>query len=217
MVEFLLCKTIKVNLSRMRSPIQISSPFLLFSAVVSAIACGAALLAKLPGISLTIIFTVLFLHLPAIWFTMRKPPVIANTLKGKDKTNSLALGFIMSATVLGSVSGLLSWVLYFETGSLVRQVLIAASPLLGWILALTGYFLVTRGHILIANEERQRGFLLGALVFSTAGILFFYWLTAQIFSFTIDDAYITFRYSKPNPSSRRSANLSPSTKKIAGG
>ncbi len=180
----------------MKSPIQITIPFLLYSATVSAIACAAALVAKLPGTSLTIIITVLFLHLPAIWCRLRKPLETADTQKGNGKTNSLALGFIMAATVLGSVEGFLSWVLYFETGSLVRQVLIQASPLLGWVLALAVFFLVTCGQIINATGERQRGFLLGAVVFSTAGFLFLFWLTAQIFSFTIDDAYITFRYSK---------------------
>ena len=39
-------------------------------------------------------------------------------------------------------------------------------------------------------------YLIGAVLFAVAGHLFLFWLSYQIFSYTIDDAYITFRYSK---------------------
>jgi arabinofuranosyltransferase len=180
----------------MNSPSRITPRPLLFSAFISALACAAAFLAQLSGASLFAVVTLLFLHLPAYWFTRRKSPMAAKPTQGSNMIDEQAFGFILAATVLGTGLGFLSWLLYFGPGSLVRDILIQVCPLLGWAVVLAGYLLVIGSRALTADGESKHGYLLGAVVFSTAGFLFFFWLTAQVFSFTIDDAYITFRYSK---------------------
>lgn len=105
-------------------------------------------------------------------------------------------GFLFGTSLFSSGLGFLSWIFLFEDGSLVREVLIQASPLIGWGVVMAVSLLAISGADLNARGEKRGGLLAGAFLFSVTGHLFLFWLSAQIFSFTIDDAYITFRYSK---------------------
>ena len=108
----------------------------------------------------------------------------------------LQVGFLFGTSLFSSGLGFLSWIFLFEPSSLVRGVLIELSPLIGWGVVVAAYLLTASGAVLNAGGEKRDGLLVGAVLFSIIGHLFLFWLSAQIFSFTIDDAYITFRYSK---------------------
>ena len=74
--------------------------------------------------------------------------------------------------------------------------LMQLSPLLGWNIGIALYLLAVLGGVLNKSNGKKDGLLIGTVLFSVVGHLFLFWLSAQIFSYTIDDAYITFRYSK---------------------
>jgi len=90
----------------------------------------------------------------------------------------------------------LSWIFLFDPASLVRIALIQMSPIIGSGTGVALYLLAVLGAVLNEGEGKKDGLLIGAALFSIIGHLFLFWLSAQIFSYTIDDAYITFRYSK---------------------
>jgi hypothetical protein len=113
-----------------------------------------------------------------------------------ENPNFSQVGFLFGTSILSSGLGFLSWIFLFEPGSLVREALIELSPLIGWGAVTAAYWLAASSAVLNAGGEKRDGLLAGAVLFSVIGHLFLFWLSAQIFSFTIDDAYITFRYSK---------------------
>jgi hypothetical protein len=105
------------------------------------------------------------------------------------------VGFLVCTSILSSGLGFISWIFLFDPASLVRYMLVQLSPLIGWGMGITAFLLAAMGAVLNEGEKRD-GLLIGAVLFSVVGHLFLFWLSAQIFSYTIDDAYITFRYSK---------------------
>jgi len=106
------------------------------------------------------------------------------------------VAFLLATSILSSGLGVMSWIYLFEPGSMVREMVIQFSPVLGWGVVVAGYLLASFGAVLNEGGVKRDGLLIGAVLFSVTGHLFLFWLSSQIFSFTIDDAYITFRYSK---------------------
>ena len=168
----------------------------IISTILSAVGLITTITAKLPTSSMLIAAVVFLTHLPLLWMAQRQ------TRPGKALTTWMQTsgfaqtGFLFSLSVAGSGLGFLSWIFLFEPGSLAREALIQLSPVIGWGAGMALYLLAALGAVLNAGGEKRDGLLIGALLFSVIGHLFLFWLSVQIFSFTIDDAYITFRYSK---------------------
>ncbi len=167
-----------------------------FSTFISAISLIVAIAGKLSNIS-TLLAGVLFLaHLPLLWIIQKRTRPADTLLAWMQRPSFSQVGFLLSTSVFSSGLGFLSWIFLFEPGSLVRDVLIQLSPVIGWGVVVAAYLLAALGLVLNEGAEKRNGLLIGAVLFSVVGHLFLFWLSAQIFSFTIDDAYITFRYSK---------------------
>jgi arabinofuranosyltransferase len=170
--------------------------FFFFSTLVSFISLVATTVTKLSNISILASAVLFIAHLPLLWMVQPDKRPGRRLLTWMVKPGLPQAGFVAGASLLGTGLGFLSWIFLFESGSLVREALIAASPVIGWGVAVTGYLLAASGAVLNEGGEKRDGLLPGAVLFSVIGHLFLFWLSAQIFSFTIDDAYITFRYSK---------------------
>ena len=170
--------------------------FLILSTTASGVALAASLLAGLTRLAVVLAGILFIAHLLLIGVAnhtgkaFRFPP---SAIEGPE---AFALTFILATSTLATAVGLLSWTLFFIPGSTIREGLIQASPVLGWI-ALASTLLL--GMMVPGfRGDREAGYSLSfaAVVFPVIGYLFFFWLTAQMFSFTVDDAYITFRYSR---------------------
>jgi arabinofuranosyltransferase len=170
--------------------------FFLFSTLVSAIGLTAAVVSKLSNISILIITAVFLAHLLVLWMVQKRTGPGKALLTWMQKPEFIQVGFLLFTSVLSSGLGFLAWIFLFEPGSLVRDALIQLSPVIGWGVVVAAYLLAALGAVLNEGEVKRDGLLVGAILFSVVGHLFLFWLSAQIFSFTIDDAYITFRYSK---------------------
>lgn len=169
---------------------------LLFSTLVSAIGLVAAFVFSLTTYSVVGATLLFLVHLPLLWWA-RSSARHGEKLQVWTETRGVSQGiFLACLTISGSGLGFLSWIFLFTPGSQVREAVLQASPVLGWGVALAAFLLAASGAVLNAGGEKRDGLLLGAVLFASAGHLFLFWLSAQIFSFTIDDAYITFRYSK---------------------
>ena len=166
------------------------------STVISAIGLVAAIAAKLSNIS-TLMAAILFLaHLPLLRIIQKRTRAGNAILAWMGKPGYPQVGFLLCTSALSSGLSFISWIFLFEPGSLVRDALIQLSPVMGWGVGVALYLLAAMGAILNEGGEKRDGLLIGAVLFSVIGHLFLFWLSAQIFSYTIDDAYITFRYSK---------------------
>ena len=168
----------------------------LFSTIISAIGLIAAIAAKMPNISILLAGVLLLAHLPVLWMIQRGTRTGKKLLIWMANPAFSQAGFLCFTSIFSSGLGFLSWILLFEPGSLVRDMLIRLSPVIGWGVVVAAYLLAALGAVLSEGGEKRDGLLIGAVLFSVVGYLFLFWLSAQIFSFTIDDAYITFRYSK---------------------
>ena len=168
----------------------------IFSTVISAIGLIGGVAAKLSNIS-SLMAAILFLaHLPLLWMIYKQTRPGKALLAWMGKPDYTQVGFLLCISLLSSGLGFISWIFLFEPGSLVRDALIQLSPVIGWGVAVALYLLAGLGAVLNEGGEKRDGLLIGAVLFSVIGHLFLFWLSAQIFSYTIDDAYITFRYSK---------------------
>jgi len=112
------------------------------------------------------------------------------------KNDFAPIGFLLSSSILSTGLGFTLWVFVFVTSSLVQDILIQFSPLIVWGIGVAIYSMIILGANINQREPKKDGLLIGTTLFSIIGHLFFFWLSAQIISYTIDDAYITFRYSK---------------------
>ena len=168
----------------------------LFSTIISAIGLIAAIAAKMPNISILLAGVLFLAHLPVLWMIQRGTRTGKKLLTWMANPAFSQAGFLCFTSIFSSGLGFLSWILLFEPGSLVRDMLIRLSPVIGWGVVVAAYLLAALGVVLNEGGEKRDGLLIGAVLFSVVGYLFLFWLSAQIFSFTIDDAYITFRYSK---------------------
>jgi hypothetical protein len=167
----------------------------IFSTVLSAISIIGAVATNLSKVS-TLLAAILFLaHLLLLWVIQKQKRLGKALLTWIGQPNFVQIGFLLCTSILSSGLGFLSWIFLFDPESLVRDVLLQLSPVIGWGIGTTLYLLAVLGAVLNEGEKRD-GLLLGAVLFSLIGHLFLFWLSAQIFSYTIDDAYITFRYSK---------------------
>jgi len=167
-----------------------------FSTAISVVGLIAALAAKLSRLS-ALLAAILFLaHLPTLWIILKRTRVGNTILTWMGRPSFTQVGFLLAVSILSSGLGFLSWIFFFDPGSLVRDALIQLSPVIGWGVLVAAYLLVGLGAVLNERGEKRDGLLVGAVLFSIIGHLFLFWLSAQIFSYTIDDAYITFRYSK---------------------
>jgi hypothetical protein len=162
----------------------------IFSTMASGVSLAAAFGVKLSNLSILLAGGLFLANLSILWFTYKKSP------EWMHPPGFTQIGFLLSASLFSTGLGFLSWILLFESGSMVREVLIQLSPVLGWDVVMTGYLLAALGGVLNRGAEKRDGTLIGAVLFSVVGHLFLFWLSSQIFSYTIDDAYITFRYSK---------------------
>ncbi len=170
--------------------------FFLFSTLVSAIGLIAAVVSKLSNPSILIITIVFLAHLPVLWMVQKQTQPGKALLAWMQKPEFIQVGFLLFTSIFSSGLGFLSWIFLFAPGSLVRDALIQLSPVIGWGVGVAAYLLAASGAVLNEGKEKKDGLLIGAVLFSVIGHLFLFWLSAQIYSFTIDDAYITFRYSK---------------------
>jgi arabinofuranosyltransferase len=170
--------------------------FFLFSTIISAIGLVIAIVTALSNISVLAAAFLFLVHLPLLWMVRKGTRLGKTLLAWMAKPSFTQIGFLVFTSIFSSGPGFLSWIFLFEPGSLVRDVLIQLSPVIGWGVTVAGVLLAVSGVIMNEGGEKRDGLLIGAVLFSVAGHLFLFWLSAQIFSFTIDDAYITFRYSK---------------------
>jgi len=165
------------------------------SIILSTVGLGIAIATQLSNLSILILALLFLTHLPLVWIIRREAPLGELLVTWMQKSAFTQVGFLFSLSILGSGLGFLSWIFLFEPGSLVRDVLTQLSPVIGWGVGVAFYLLATLSTVL--NEaEKKDGLLISAILVSVVGHLFLFWLSAQIFSYTIDDAYITFRYSK---------------------
>jgi hypothetical protein len=170
--------------------------FLLLSMLVSAIGLAVAFALRLSNASIILTAALLMVHLPLLWILRKETQAGKAILAWAAKSNFTQACFLIWLSVLSAGLGLLFWIFLFMPGSLVREALIQASPVIGWGAAIAAYWLAASGAALNEGAEKRDGLLAGAVLFSVIGHLFLFWLSSQIFAFTIDDAYITFRYSK---------------------
>ena len=166
------------------------------STLASGIALLAALLLGLSRLALLATIGLFVLHLTFLWMMYARTRPAVWLLRRLEAPGCAQGAFWAALSGLGSGGGLLLWIVLFARGSQVREALIQAGPLIGWGVAAAIVWLAGSGVVLSAGEGKRGGLLVLAVLFAVAGHLFFFWLTAQLFSFTIDDAYITFRYSK---------------------
>ena len=170
--------------------------FFIFSTAITAISLAVAIATKLSKFSIMLTVVLFVAHLLLLWMMVKQTRLAKAFLAWIGKPDFAQVGFLLCTSLLSSGLGLLSWIFLFESGSLVREALIQLSPVIGWGVVLAAYLLAVLGAVLNEKAEKRDGLLIGAVLFSLAGHLFLFWLSAQIFSYTIDDAYITFRYSK---------------------
>ena len=170
--------------------------FFLFSTSISAIGLVTAIVTTLSNIGILAAGVLFLAHLPLLWVARKGTRPGKKLLAWMAKSDFTQIGFLVFTSIFSSGLGFLSWIFLFEPGSLVRDALIQLSPVIGWGVVVAGYLLAALSVILNEGGEKRDGMLIGAVLFSVIGHLFLFWLSAQIFSFTIDDAYITFRYSK---------------------
>lgn len=167
----------------------------IFSTIISAIGLITTSATKLSKVSLLAAALLFLSHLLLLWTISKKTRIGKILFARMQKPRFAQLGFLLCTSLLSSGLGFISWILLFDSQSLVREMLIQLSPVIGWGVVVTLYLLAGLGAVL--NEGKKRdGLLIGTILFSVAGHMFMFWLSAQIFSYTIDDAYITFRYSK---------------------
>ena len=166
------------------------------SAIFSLIGFVTTLATRLSKVSILIAAALFLLLLPVLWIIQRPTRPGKALLVWMQSPGFAQIGFLFSLSVLSSGLGFILWIFLFASGSLVREGLIQLSPVIGWGVGVAIYLLAVLGAVLNADGEKRDGLLIGSILFSVIGHLFLFWLTAQIFSFTIDDAYITFRYSK---------------------
>lgn len=170
--------------------------FFLFSTILSAIALVVSIFTKLPKVSLGLAAALTFIHLPLLWMVQKQTQPGKRLDARIQNPNVAPVGFLISLSIFSSGLGFFSWIFLFDPASLVRNVLLMASPVIGWSVGVALYLLASLGAIMNEEDDKRDGLLIGSVLFSVVGHLFLLWLSAQIFSFTIDDAYITFRYSK---------------------
>jgi len=168
----------------------------IFSTGISAISLITAIATKLSNISLLMAAILFLVQLSLLWMVQKGTRTGKALLAWAQKPSFTQVGFLLCISLLSSGLGFISWIFLFEPGSLVRDMLIQLSPVIGWGIGVALYLLAALGAVLNEGEEKRDGLLIGAILFSVIGHLFLFWLSAQIFSYTIDDAYITFRYSK---------------------
>jgi len=173
-----------------------SRRFMIFSTAISAAGLLAAILAGLSRFSILLAGGLLALHLAAFLALSGRMRPGLRLLERLQASWRVESGFLLELSVFSAGLGLLSWIFLFPTGSQVREALVQLCPLLLWSAAAALYGLFHAGAVLNADGGKKNGLLLLAVLFSLVGTVFFFWLSAQLFSFTIDDAYITFRYSK---------------------
>lgn len=167
----------------------------ILSTLASGISLLAAILLGLSRLGLLLAGGLFALHLAALWMLARRTRPGLWLLRRMEAPGCAESAFLVGLSVTGSGLGLLSWIPLFAPGSQVREALVQAGPLIGWGAAAAFVWLAGAGVVLNAGGARG-GPLALAVLFAVAGHLFFFWLAAQLFTFTIDDAYITFRYSK---------------------
>ncbi len=168
--------------------------------ILSTLASGMVLLAAiLLGLSRLALFAAAGLfafHLAGLWMMYARTRSAMWLLRRMEAPGCAEGAFLAALSVLGSGLGLLLWIVLFDPASQVREALIQAGPLIVWGVTAAIVWLTGSGVVLSAGEGKRGGLLVLAVLFVVAGHLFFFGLAAQLFSFTIDDAYITFRYSK---------------------
>lgn len=168
----------------------------IFSSLASGIGLLAAVLLGLSRLGLLLAGGLFGLHLAALGMIFARTRPGLWLLRQMEAPGCAQGVFLVGLSVLGTGLGLLSWIGLFAPGSQVREALIQVGAVIGWGVAAALVGLAASGVVLSAGEGKRRGLLVLAVLFSVAGHLFFFRLTAQLFSFTIDDAYITFRYAK---------------------
>ncbi|MFZ5910625.1 MAG: hypothetical protein ACOYYU_11470 [Chloroflexota bacterium] len=168
----------------------------IFSTLASGIGLLAAVLMGLSRTGLLLAGGLFALHLAALWMISARMRPGLWLLRRMEAPGCAESAFLVGLSVTGGGLGLLSWIPLFAPGSQVREALVQAGPVIGWGAASALVWLAGAGAVLNAEGEKKNGLLVLAVLFAVAGHLFFFWLAAQLFTFTIDDAYITFRYSK---------------------
>jgi hypothetical protein len=166
--------------------------FIVFSTAISGIGTLVAVAGKLSNISILLAAILFLAHLPVLWMLHKR----TDLPKWMQKPGFVPVAFLLTTSILSSGLGFIAWIFLFAPGSLVREALFLLSPLISWGMVVAAYLLAGLGAALNEGGEKRGGLLIGAVLFSVTGYLFLFWLSSQIFSFTIDDAYITFRYSK---------------------
>jgi arabinofuranosyltransferase len=169
--------------------------FLITSLTVSGIGLAASLLARFSITGLALAAILFLLHIPVIGLTRRSQTAQPPASHSKNPEDH-SLSFILATSVLGTGTGFLSWIFFFIPGSTIREALIQVSPVLVWAVIMAALLLVTLIKEMLTGEGRYFSLLIAGVLFPVIGYLFFFWLASQMFPFTVDDAYITFRYSR---------------------
>ena len=169
---------------------------LLFSTLTSFIDLIIVIAVRMPNISLLLAALLFVVNLVIFWLARKSGLPRKLLVTWMQNTNSVLVVFLLLTSLLSSGLGFLSRIILFEPGSMVRDVLLRLSPVLGWGVVVAAFLLAILGTVLNEQGRKRDGLLIGTVLFSVVGYLFLFWMSAQIFPYTIDDAFITFRYSK---------------------
>lgn len=170
--------------------------FLLISTIISFIDLVIVLVVRMSNISLLLTAFLFIANLSAFLMVKMRRHLSKALMMRIKKVTSVQVAFSLLTSFFGSGLGFLSWIFLFQPGSTVRNVLMQLSPVLGWGVVVTAFLLAVLSANLNEHEKKRDGLLIGTVLFSVVGHLFMFWMSAQIFPYTIDDAFITFRYSK---------------------
>ena len=158
--------------------------------ILASVALGVSTLGFL------LIFLLIIANLFTFWIVSKGEHQSKRLMVWVQNISVAQVLFSLLTSLLSSGLGFFSWIFLFEPESMVRNVLFQLGPVLVWGLVVTAYLLTVLSNVLNSYEKDRDGLLVGTVLFSVVGYVFLFWMSAKIFPYTINDAYITFRYSK---------------------
>ena len=135
------------------------------STILSAIGLAIVIAARLANLSMLIAAGLFLAQLLFLWIIQPQSRFGKSLINWLQKPTFTQVGYLFSLSILGSSLGFLSWIFLFEPGSLVRDVLVQLSPVIGWGIGVTLYLLAILGAVLNEGEKKD-GLLICAVVFS---------------------------------------------------
>lgn len=168
----------------------------LLSTLISFIDITIVVAVRMAKISFSLTAILFVMNLFIFW-NVRKSEQTRKALNNWiQNTTFVQVVFLLLTSLLSIGLGFISWIFLFESGSMVRNVLLLLGPVLGWSVVMIVFLLFALGTFLSEHDAKKDGLLVGTVLFSVVGYLFLFWMSAKIFPYTMDDAFITFRYSK---------------------